>query len=400
MLRMEPRRESAHHARMSSNVAITPQEKVTELAMGRDERRWAAVEARDAAFDGRFVFGVQSTGIYCRPSCPSRRPRRDRVRFFDRPAEAEAVGFRACLRCDPSGSARTEGERKARLVAERIAADLEASSPLAELAAGAGISPAHLQRTFTRIFGESPARYRASLRLERLRARLREGEDVAGAGYEAGFGSSRGLYEHSVRGLGMPPGRYRRGGDGLEVRYAVVPCPLGFVAIGATERGLCAVLLAGDAPEAEAALRAELPAAVLVRDEEGLAPIAAEVVARTAGRLPAREIPVDLHGTDFQRRVWAALREIPLGTTLTYSELAAKVGQPTATRAAASACARNHVGVVVPCHRVVRSDGGLGGYRWGLERKRKLLAAEGAPAAAAAATASPEPGSPGRRSSH
>jgi AraC family transcriptional regulator of adaptative response/methylated-DNA-[protein]-cysteine methyltransferase len=342
-----------------------------------DDEKWAAVQTRDRAADEGFVYGVTSTGVYCRPSCPSRRPRRDRVRFFDSVGEAEAAGFRACLRCRPDAAGGPEVETKVAAAASYIAAHAGEQITLRSLAARVDLSPAYLQRSFTRIVGCSPKRYQTALRAEALKRGLQSGAAVSDAAYAAGFGSSRALYQGGGKALGMSPARYRDGAIGLTVRYTIVPSSLGPVLVGATERGVCAVLL-DEADALVADLEREFPHAGLVRDDAALHERAASVVAAVAGQ-PMRALPLDLRGTDFQRRVWAALQDVPPGTTVSYRDVAASIGRPTAVRAVASACGDNHVAVLVPCHRVVRSDGGIGGYKWGLDRKRALLEAEGAP---------------------
>lgn len=269
----------------------------------------------------------------------------------------------------------TDGQHAVAEAAAFIEQHADEPITLAALAARVGLSPSHLQREFTRSYGRSPKRYQTALRAEALKRGLRDGSTVSDAGYEAGFGSIRGVYEGAAREIGMSPAQYRGGGSGLEIRYTVVPSVLGGVLVGRTERGVCAVLL--DDPERLAAdLAAEFPGAVLTRDDEGLAEWASVVVDAVAGHALNAPVPLDLHGSDFQRRVWAELQRIPLGETASYAEIAARIGRPTATRAVARACATNHAAVVVPCHRVVRTDGGLGGYKWGVERKQVLLESE------------------------
>lgn len=343
-----------------------------------DDERWEAVQGRDASADGSFVYAVTSTGVFCRPSCPARRPRRDRVRFFAAPGEAVAGGFRACKRCRPEASAPTEASRAVGDAAAYLETHAAQSVTLAALATQVGLSPGHLQREFTRAYGLSPKRYQVRLRTEALKRGLRKGAKVADAGYIAGFGSSRALYESAGRGMGMTPADYRRGAEGLVIRYTIVPSSLGAVLVGRTEKGVCAVLL-DDADTLRADLAREFPNAVLERDDAALGEWAGAVVDAVAGRPFSAAVPLDLRGTDFQRRVWAALQRVPAGTTVSYSDVAAAIGSPAAVRAVAGACAGNHVAVVVPCHRVVRSDGGIGGYKWGLEIKRALLEKEGAP---------------------
>jgi AraC family transcriptional regulator of adaptative response/methylated-DNA-[protein]-cysteine methyltransferase len=337
---------------------------------------WAAVSGRDARFDGRFVYAVISTGIYCRPSCGARLPRRDRVRFFRGPAEAEASGFRPCKRCRPDVDEQARHGLKLVAAAAYIEAHRDERVTLETHATQVGLSSSHLQRAFTRAYGLSPYRYQAQLRGEEMRRRLRSGDTVAAAGYGAGFGSSRAVYEEAKRSMGMTPAAYRRGGAGLDIHYGMAPSVLGVVLVGATDRGVCCVIL-GDSDESVArGLTDEFPHAALHRDDAGVAQWMVEVVARIGGERPSAQVPLDLCGTDFQRRVWTALREVPSGSTVSYQSIAVEIGRPAATRAVAGACAGNHVAVLVPCHRVVRSDGGLAGYRWGVDRKRALLEGE------------------------
>lgn len=342
-----------------------------------DDDRWAAVAARDRAADGAFCYAVRSTRVYCRPSCPSRRPRRGNVQFFATPAAAEAAGFRACRRCEPASA--TADERAVARV-QRLLEAAERPPTLQALAAAAGYSPAHLQRLFKRATGLSPRQYGAALRVERLKAGLRGGASVTEAMYQAGYGSSRALYESAPGLLGMAPRAYRRGGAGQTIRYACTETPLGWMLLAATGRGLCSVRFGDTEAGLAAGLRAEFPAADLVPDPEALAPYARSVRALLAGEAPAAPLPIDPVGTAFQQQVWAALRQIPIGQTRTYSQVAAALGRPAAVRAVAQACARNPLAVVTPCHRVVAAGGKLGGYRWGAARKQALLAAERAAA--------------------
>lgn len=267
-------------------------------------------------------------------------------------------------------------DERMRLVAEHIAAHAGERLTLADLGRLAGLSPTHLQRTFARSFGMSPKRYQTALRVEAMKARLREGAPVSDAAFEAGFGSSRGAYEAAGQRLGMPPGAYARRGAGLEIRYATADSPIGAVLVGETERGVCAVLLADSADAAVEALAREFREATLTPDESVEEQAEAVVAYIAGGDLP--DLPLDLRGTDFQRTVWTALAAVPAGSTVTYSQLAEAVGRPAARRAVAGACGDNHVSILVPCHRVVRGDGGLGGYKWGVERKQALLEREGA----------------------
>jgi AraC family transcriptional regulator of adaptative response/methylated-DNA-[protein]-cysteine methyltransferase len=339
-----------------------------------DAGRWAAVLDRDAAADGRFVYAVASTRIYCRPSCPSRRPLRRHVSFFPTPEAAEAEGYRACRRCRPR-EAETDSVRRVREAQHYLERHLDETVTLERLGGAVGLSPYHLQRTFKRITGLSPRAWAGARRMDRMKVGLREGSSVSRATYDAGYSTPSRAYHHSRQRLGMTPGSYRRGGNGVTIRFTTVATTLGTVLVGATERGLCSVTM-GDDPEAlEAELRREFPAATIVRSDEELRRWAGAVVARLAGD-QAERLPIDVDGTAFQWRVWEALQRIPRGATRTYAEIARELGQPTAARAVAGACASNKLAMVIPCHRVVRGDGGLGGYRWGTERKRELLEAE------------------------
>lgn len=346
-----------------------------------DSARWAAVERRDAEFDGQFVFAVRTTGVYCRPSCPSRRPRRENVSFFNDPYAAEASGYRACLRCEPKEAA-TRAERAVRTVRERLDADPGSNIPLTQLARDAGMSADHLQRLFRREIGVSPRQYTAALRADRLKRNLRSGATVSRAAYDAGYGASSRVYDAATDGLGMTPAAYRRGGRGVRIRYGSQQTPFGWVQVAATDKGVCSVMLGDDELALERELGAEYPNA----SREKMRPSGkadadvrawlASVVGYLEGVLPAPRVPLDVRGTALQEKVWTELRRIPYGETRTYTELAQAVGAPRAVRAVASACARNPVALVIPCHRVIGRDGDVRGYRWGRERKERLLAHE------------------------
>ena len=376
----EPMSQPPIHRSPSTAPIPSPEPpRLAALPAMTDDALWRAVEARDARLNGLFVYAVRSTGIYCRPSCPSRRPRRDRAVFFASPAAAEAGGFRPCRRCLP----REEAARDPQLdlavrVCRAIEAHEEGMPSLADLAEDLGVSPHHLQRTFKELTGVTPHQYAAALRARRLKALLRAGEGVTAALYDAGYGSSSRLYEASDAHLGMTPATYRRGGRGMEIRYTVVPCPLGRLLVAATDRGICAVELGDDEGALAAALAAEYPAARIERGEgsfvDWVKAIAEYLAGGRAGR--ALDLPLDVQATAFELRAWEALRRIPYGETRTYGEVAAALGAPKAARAVARACAANPAALVTPCHRVVRADGQPGGYRWGEQRKRALLALE------------------------
>lgn len=339
-----------------------------------DDRMWEAVAAKDSRFDGQFVFAVSSTKIYCRPSCPSRRPRRENVSFFDLPDAAEQAGFRACLRCEP----RRPGVVDPRIdLVQRVCRFLDASQTetvkLADLATHAGVSVFHLQRTFKRIMGISPRQYLTARRFGNFKTLVREGEPVTQALYDSGFNSSSRLYEHAPEELGMTPATYGRGGRGINISYTIVKSPLGQLLVAVTERGVCAVRMGDTNAELEKDLRAEYPAAAIRRDDKALREPVEKILSHLRKQQPQLDLPLDIRSTAFQRQVWEKLRAIPYGETVSYGEVAKALGKPGAVRAVGRACATNPVALVIPCHRVVREDQSLGGYRWGLQRKQKLL---------------------------
>jgi AraC family transcriptional regulator of adaptative response/methylated-DNA-[protein]-cysteine methyltransferase len=341
----------------------------------QDEGLWEAVVARDASRNGTFVFGVRTTGIYCRPSCPARRPRRSHVAFFATPDAAEAAGFRACRRCHPRATASPRAAW-ARRVCRMIESSPERPPSLSRLAVAAGVGPHHLQRAFKQAVGLSPKQYAEALRLGRLRRALRRGAAVEEAAHEAGYGSPSRAHARATRAFGMTPGDYRRGGAGMDLAYTIVDSPLGRLLVAATPKGVSAVYMADDDARLERELREEYPAARVRRDDGALAARVRPILAHLGGGRRGIDLPLDVEATAFQWRVWQALSRIPAGQTRTYSEVARSIGRPTATRAVARACATNPVSIVVPCHRVVGADGQLSGYRWGLERKKKLLETE------------------------
>lgn len=341
--------------------------------------RWARVVARDPQADGRFCYAVRTTGVYCRPSCGSRTPRPENVRFFASAAAAERAGFRPCKRCRPDQP--PLAERQAALVAALCRQIEAADTPpsLAELARGAGMSAFHLHRLFKAVTGVTPRAYAAELRARKVRATLGGGGRITDAIYAAGYNSAGRFYQESAHLLGMPPGSFRDGGNRAVIRFAVGECSLGSILVAASERGVCAILL-GDDPDALARdLQDRFPKAELIGADAAFEQLVATVVGFV--EMPGRglDLPLDVRGTAFQQRVWQALREIPAGTTASYAEIAQRIGAPKAVRAVAGACAANALAVAIPCHRVVRSDGGLSGYRWGVERKRALLEREATP---------------------
>lgn len=338
-----------------------------------DQQCWEAIQRRDRTYDGRFYVGVVTTGIYCRPSCPSRHALRQNVRFFLTPAEAEKAGLRPCLRCRPLETPSAAIHDLCRYIGQHCEEPLD----LAALSARAGLSRFHLQRTFKAAVGVTPRQYLEARRLEKLKRGLRQAKDVTEAVYEAGFGSASRVYERADTRLGMTPKEYRRGGEGVSVTYATAESPAGLLMIGATDRGLCFVQFGETAEELLGALRSEYPAAQVAPMGRPNPPAFRQwmqaLTDYLAGAQPLPELPLDIRATAFQMRVWNYLRAIPYGQVQSYGEVAAGIGQPTATRAVARACARNTVALAIPCHRVIRGTGELGGYRWGLARKRALI---------------------------
>jgi len=340
-------------------------------------RCWRAVLARDARWDGAFVYAVRSTRVFCRPSCPSRRPRRQQTLFFTAPAAAELAGFRACRRCRPQ-QAVPDPSLDARIAAlcRFIEARHGEKLTLPDLSARTNLSSYQLLRAFKRVTGITPRQYAAACRLGSFKTVLKRNGNVTASLYEAGYGSSSRLYEHAPRLLGMTPGNYRRGGLGMHIQFTTTNAPLGRLLVAATERGISMVCLGGSDAALEAELRREYPRADIRRNTNGFTSWVRAVLAQIEGQAPSRRLPVDVQATAFQRRVWQELIAIPRGAVRSYAQIARAVGHPRAVRAVARACATNPAAVVVPCHRAVRSDGSLGGYRWGLSRKRALLNAE------------------------
>ena len=340
-------------------------------------RQWEAVLTRDARSDGRFVYAVRSTGIYCRPSCPSRRPKRESVEFYGGPDAAEIAGFRECRRCRPrAGAPPAPGLEHVRKAATYIAAHADAPITLSRLARHVGTSPFHLQRTFSRLLGISPRAYQDALRAQRFRSDLRRGKPLTGAIYDAGYGSSSRVYEGRQIGTGMTPAEYRRGAEGATIAFTIVDSSLGRMLVAGTDKGLCSIKLGDRDAALEQDLRSEYPSAEIRREKGAFADWVRALVVHLDGRMPRLDLPIDVQATAFQWKVWRYLQSIPYGETRTYSGIAKDLGHPSATRAVARACAANRVCLVIPCHRVVSKGGGLGGYRWGVDRKRRLLQKE------------------------
>jgi AraC family transcriptional regulator of adaptative response/methylated-DNA-[protein]-cysteine methyltransferase len=343
-----------------------------------DEARWDAVRRRDRAADGAFYYSVRTTGVYCRPSCAARLPKRENVAFHLTCAEAEAAGFRPCKRCRPTELG-LEARRAAAVAKACALIDAAEEMPKLEtLAEAVGLSPFHFHRIFKSVTGLTPKAYADGRRAQRVRAELTRSETVTGAIYGAGFNSNGRFYAESDHLLGMTPTEFRTGGNGNVIHFAVGECSLGSILVAATAKGVCAIEFGDDPNALVQGLQDRFPKAKLVGGDQAFEHTVAHVVGFIEAATQSLDLPLDLRGTAFQQRVWTAIRDIPPGATASYGELAKRIGQPTATRAVAQACAANPVAVAIPCHRVVRRDGGLSGYRWGAERKQALLRREGA----------------------
>lgn len=342
------------------------------------ETCWEAVRTRDKSYDGVFFTAVRTTKIYCRPGCSSRTPRRENIEFYSAPAAAEAAGFRPCKRCRPTESApRDPSAQLAQAVAEYIQSHIDQPDSLSLEALGAsfGYDPQHIQRTFKAILGLTPKHYAEAVRLKTFKGNLRAGEPVLEAALGAGYSSPSHIYEKTTEHLGMTPSAYRKGGQGVTMSYATIESPFGTLLLAATERGVCAARLYDNAAVAQADLRAEFPQAEMTSGDSRLIDWGAHILAHVVEGAPL-DIPLDIQATAFQWRVWTALQAIPRGETRTYQEVADMLDMPTGARAVASACAANRAALIIPCHRVVGSNGALTGYRWGVARKHALLQAE------------------------
>ena len=338
--------------------------------------RWQAITQRDAAFDGRFVYSVKTTGVYCRPSCAARLARPENVAFHNDCEAAEAAGFRACLRCKPKDqSLRVQ---QAAMMSElcRWIEESETEPSLAQLARRAGLSPYHFHRVFKAATGVTPKAYAIAHRAKRVRAGLAAGESVTNALYDAGYGSNGRFYEQSNDILGMTPKRFQAGGADTDIRFALGQCSLGAILVAQSDKGVCAISIGDDADRLVRELQDRFPKANLIGGDSDFEALVARVVGMVETPGTGADLPLDIRGTAFQQRVWQALRDIPTGMTVSYSDIAQRIGDPKAVRAVACACAANTLAVVIPCHRVVRTDGALSGYRWGVERKRALLLKE------------------------
>ncbi len=346
-------------------------------ALNAEERFWQAIRMRDADYDGMFYYGVRTTGVYCRPSCASRQPKRENVLFFALPEAARQAGFRACLRCRPGEAVVRDPQAElTQSLCRLIDQHLEEPLNIAALSEQMKLSQFHLQRLFKKLMGITPRQYAEARRADLFKTRVKAGQSVTEAMYEAGYGSSSRLYEKAAAQLGMTPATYRKGGKGMKINYTVANCPLGLLLVAVTDKGICSVALGDKSEDLTGDLRAEFPQAEIARDEKRLQAQIRALLAHLAGQEPHPGLPLDVQGTAFQKRVWEELRRIPYGQTASYGEIARRIGQPSATRAVARACATNPAALVTPCHRVVRENGELGGYRWGVERKRQLLEKE------------------------
>jgi AraC family transcriptional regulator, regulatory protein of adaptative response / methylated-DNA-[protein]-cysteine methyltransferase len=368
--------ETPNEMRSASPNLIKAPQKDLRASQRFPEGRWEAVVTRDARRDGEFVFAVATTGVYCRPSCPARRPRRENVKFFSHPEQAEKAGFRACLRCRPgslSGNAQFDSAKE---VCRYIEQHLDEAVTLECLGRVFRQSPFHLQRRFKAALGITPREYAESCRLRLLKRNLQAGNNVTRAMYDAGYGSSSRLYEKTASQLGMTPDKYRRGAIAASIRYACADSPLGRMLVAATDRGICSIQFAPSDGELLEGLKREFPFAARKPDEGGLKTWVATLVEKMIGREANGALPLDIRATAFQRRVWTYLQAIPFGETRSYKDVAKAIGQPSACRAVARACATNPVAVAIPCHRIIRQDGNMSGYRWGVERKKTLLDVE------------------------
>jgi AraC family transcriptional regulator of adaptative response/methylated-DNA-[protein]-cysteine methyltransferase len=357
--------ETMNHSNGEAAMRVSPR---------KAEEYWRATLQRDARADGKFVLAVRSTHIYCRPSCPARRPLRQNVIFYRTNAEAEKQGFRACLRCRPNEIAASTAlvARAAKLLSQPS----EDGAHLSALAKQLGANAGTLRRAFRQVTGLAPRELAEALRVKRFKSLLRAGKNITDALYETGYGSSSRVYERSNAQLGMTPATYRKGGQGMRIEYTIAKSPLGKVLVAATERGVSAVYLGDAQSKLVAELHEEYPRAEISPATGSTQRWVREIVQRIEGKPAQVDLPLDLQATAFQRRVWQELQRIPRGATRTYSQVARALGRPKAVRAVARACATNPVSIVVPCHRVVREDGNLAGYRWGISRKEQLLATE------------------------
>jgi AraC family transcriptional regulator, regulatory protein of adaptative response / methylated-DNA-[protein]-cysteine methyltransferase len=361
---------------MNRTILNVEQPRQLDMKNVIEDSRWQAVLGRDGSNDGKFVFAVSSTGIYCRPSCPSKRPKRENVTFFRGPQEAETAGFRECLRCRPKAIAGNPRQELIKSVCRYIELHLDEPVTLARLGEEFRQSPFHLQRTFKAVLGITPKEYADSCRMRGFRQKLKAGHSVTRAMHDAGYSSTSRLYSRTSSELGMEPAKYRRGAIATPIRYSFTESPIGRMLIAATDKGICSIQFADSEEELEQGLKQEFPFALRRRDDDGMANLAGQVAQRISGAESSTSLPLDIQATAFQRRVWSHLQSIAFGKTQSYSQVAKAIRRPSAVRAVARACATNPVAIAIPCHRVLRSNGDLGGYRWGIGRKKALLEME------------------------
>lgn len=357
--------------------SVTNNQELAALALS--DPRWAAVLARDPAADGKFFYSVRTTGVYCRPSCGARPARPENVQFHATREDAERAGFRPCKRCKPDQPSLAEQHAAKVAGICRLIENAETTPSLTQLAKRAGLSAFHFHRVFKALTGLTPRAYAAAHRARRIRDELDRARSITSAIFDAGYNSSGRFYEESDRILGMAPSNYRKGGAGTEIRFAIGECSLGSILVAASRRGVCAILLGDDPDRLARQLQDRFPRATLIAGDQEFEEIVSKIVGLVESPAVGLDLPLDIRGTAFQQRVWRALRKIPAGSTVSYSELARRIGAPKAVRAVAQACAANTLAVAIPCHRVVRTDGGLSGYRWGVERKEALLHREAQP---------------------
>ena len=360
---------------MTTSAILNPENEVNSQTEQHKDW-WKAVQARDSARDGEFFFAVSSTGVYCRPSCAAKRPRPENVTFFRTPDAAEKAGYRACLRCRPKSAARNPQADAIKNICRYIEQHLDEPVTLGQLGKVFSLSPFHLQRTFKKALGITPRAYADSCRMKLLKRNLQTGQSVTNALYDAGYSSSSRLYERTASHLGMTPDKYRRGAVAATIRYACADSLLGRMLVAATDKGICAIQFADSDDELLEGLKREFPFAMRKHDDNFMRSWTKTLLRQMAGHQLNRALPLDIQATAFQRRVWDHLQSMPFGATQSYGEVAKAIGRPTAARAVARACATNPVAVAIPCHRVVREDGEMGGYRWGVDRKRVLLQLE------------------------
>lgn len=341
-----------------------------------DASRWQAVKERDSHAAGQFVYAVATTGIYCRPGCTSRLPKRENVHFFDRCSDAEQAGYRPCKRCAPQLVERADPAQEAVTQACRLIEEAETPPLLEELATAVSLSPYHFHRLFKKSVGITPKQYADQVRLRRLRGNLQQDQTVTAAIYNAGFQSGSRFYESATASLGMAPKTYQKGGRGMAILYAIAESYLGWVLVAGTQKGICRIDFDQSPTRLQARLAERFPQAQLKTADPGFEAVVKQVIGYIETPSNTLNLPLDIQGTAFQKRVWQALRGISAGTTASYIQIANQIGSPKAARAVAQACAANQLAVAIPCHRVVRSDGHLGGYRWGLDRKKALLERE------------------------